>query len=72
MMVVWVRVLAVKEVGSVWFLNIYIIYIYLIYSKCIYLIYVKCVYYIYIKYDFSINKILKRDMRGFVNRSSIL
>ena len=47
-MVVWVRVLAVKEVGSVWFLNIYIIYIYLIYSKCIYLIYVKCVYYIYI------------------------
>ena len=29
MMVVWVRVLAVKEVGSVWFLNIYIIYTYI-------------------------------------------
>ena len=29
MMVVWVRVLAVKEVGSVRFLNIYIIYTYI-------------------------------------------
>ena len=26
-MVVWVRVLAVKEVGSVWFFNIFIKYI---------------------------------------------